>query len=102
MLTLKLSLEEREELAELLEGEGWQMLLTRILPQLLEVRTNKVLNSPVNSQEELLQLALTKAHADGAKSIIKDLLELKAAQTSAAQKSALSASNGVRPKASRR
>lgn len=77
MNKLKLDIEDFEELYEYLDQPGWQILLKKVLPQLLEREAQKVLFIRPDNAQEIHKLVAAQASYQGSRDIIKALTELK-------------------------
>lgn len=73
----KLSIEEKEALLDAIDTEGFKVLVSKIVPALLERRRTRVLTHALTNQESFTSLALARAELDGAKALHADLVELK-------------------------
>lgn len=84
----KLSDEEAEALSDLMDTEGFAVLVTKILPMLNEARVERVITQTVAEQSDLLKLGLARAELDGARKLAKEIASLKnvARKTSAPRK----------------
>lgn len=73
----KLTEEEADVLGELVNSEGFVVLVEKLLPMLLEARAERVLTQTLAEQQDLLKLALSRAELDGARKLSTDIGKLK-------------------------
>lgn len=77
MVRYKLSEEQKELFLELMSSESFELLVTKIVPVLIEDRAHRVLTQQVDSDSDLLKLAIKRAEYEGAKRLLADLEGLK-------------------------
>ena len=77
MLKIGLKIEEREAIAEMLDSEGFRVLVKKILPALIEFKRERLFSQTLTEPNSFTQLALTRAEVDGAKRLATDMVELK-------------------------
>lgn len=73
----KLTEDEADVLGELVNSEGFVVLVEKLLPMLLEARAERVLTQTLAEQQDLLKLALSRAELDGARKLSTDIGKLK-------------------------
>ena len=81
----KLTLDESEQLVELLDMDGFKVLVNKVLPALLEGRRQRLFSQELTTVESFTKLALLRAEIDGAKRLAVDVADLKKALKSAGQ-----------------
>ena len=77
MLKLRMSADEAEQLEELINSDGFAVLLKKVLPALIEVRRERVFTQDLTEAEAFTKLAILKAEADGGKKLATEIAELK-------------------------
>lgn len=81
----KLTLDESEQLAELIDMDGFKVLVNKVLPALLDSRRQRLFSQELTTVESFTQLAMLRAEIDGAKRLAADVADLKKALKSAGQ-----------------
>lgn len=74
---MKLSIDEREQLDELLDQEGWKVLVEQVLPQLVEAKRAGVFTQTLTKTEDFTRLALLVTELEGMRKLMSDIQELK-------------------------
>jgi hypothetical protein len=74
---MKLSMDDREQLNELLDQEGWKVLVEQVLPQLIEAKRERVFTQPLTKSDDFTNLALLVTEIEGARTLAADVRELK-------------------------
>jgi hypothetical protein len=74
---MKLSMDDREQLNELLDQEGWKVLVEQVLPQLIEAKRERVFTQPLTKSDDFTNLALLVTEIEGARKLAADVRELK-------------------------
>lgn len=77
MLKLQVGLEDQDLLIDALTSEGFKVLVSKIVPQLIEHKRTGLLSHKLTDHKSFTQLALMRAELDGMNAILKELRELK-------------------------
>jgi hypothetical protein len=70
-------MDDREQLNELLDQEGWKVLVEQVLPQLIEAKRERVFTQPLTKSDDFTNLALLVTEIEGARKLAADVRELK-------------------------
>jgi hypothetical protein len=76
-MSFKLSLEEKEALAELLDCDGYKILVNKVSHLLLSKLENRIMTINLTDSTSNHTLILARASYDGAKRIIEDFKNVK-------------------------
>ena len=74
---LKLSVDEAEQLEEVMSLDGFKVLVEHIIPALIEAKQARLLSHPLTKTEDFTELAMLRKEVDGAWKLAADLKELK-------------------------
>lgn len=76
-MALKLSIEEREMLAELLDQPGWPVFVTKILPGIMDEQASRVLDLQVEDRAASDRLSYEQSRFQGMRLMLKKVVGIK-------------------------